>query len=558
MRKTIMPFSAGSFASLLLAFGLVLIETGCRSSEAPNANVVQPPEETVTSIAPERPPAEVDNESVWAKLAEAAKAHIEAGEFDDAQKALDDLAQVYAEPEQPSDEQQDELNALSKALADASRAHLAERRAEQIVQAQQLLDSGKLVESMNAVNAVRAMLPTEAEIVAATKIETEIERIRGARRRLQTWMQLLGSSERSDVRSAQSQLAQDPATALTMLTEALEQSDDPVLVANSLETLRRLNRPEVVLPAMIGVLERPGQRQNWEDAAKQIVLMKQPGTGDYLLDMIVAAELPEQRAVALDTLTKVADPPQRTAIALLPMVYQDGPHLTPALNAVIHAINTNRQNDLIARRGLDVQLTPESEDLLTKLLERLAQIVERGSNTDPPSPEAYAAKALAIATRQLEPRVLEGVTVISASAEAEDGPAAAVLDGVWNSVELTTMWRHPAIQPARPELPFGTIVLDLGEERTVTAVRIWNFNETGGTLRGWKEVEVFVSTERTALTPIAHGIVPVAPGISDPPDYSINIPVDLVRGRYVKLKASSLWAAPNVYAGLSEVQVLGF
>ena len=88
-------------------------------------------------------------------------------------------------------------------------------------------------------------------------------------------------------------------------------------------------------------------------------------------------------------------------------------------------------------------------------------------------------------------------------------------------------------------------------------MKIWNFNQQGGAYRGWKEAEVYVSETPTALRPVTTGIVLQAPGAADTPDYSTVIPVPAVRGRYVTLKARSLWN-PNTYTGLSEVQVIGF
>ena len=133
---------------------------------------------------------------------------------------------------------------------------------------------------------------------------------------------------------------------------------------------------------------------------------------------------------------------------------------------------------------------------------------------------------------------------------SEDGKASAVVDGVWNKTDYPTMWRHPVDR-------LGTIVLDLGEERVVEAVRIWNFNEPGGMHRGWKEVEVFVTSSPTALNKNAAGIVLPAPGAADTTDYSTTIPVPAVKGRYVTLQAKSVWR-PDTYTGLSEVQVLGY
>jgi hypothetical protein len=216
-----------------------------------------------------------------------------------------------------------------------------------------------------------------------------------------------------------------------------------------------------------------------------------------------------------------------------------------------HAIRVHRQYDLPARRGFDHVLTPEQQQRLAQFPERLAQLLERPAEDEAAAVVVQAAKVLACATRQLAPPSLGDVQLHYAPAEAPDGPAAAVLDGVWNSVDLETMWRHPVAQPS-------TITLDLGQTRTVAGVRIWNFNQASGAERGWKAVDIRVSDSPTEIIdPIAKGHVPQAPGAADTPDYSTTVPVPFARGRYVRLRAAELWKSDG-YTGLSEVQVLGF
>ena len=86
---------------------------------------------------------------------------------------------------------------------------------------------------------------------------------------------------------------------------------------------------------------------------------------------------------------------------------------------------------------------------------------------------------------------------------------------------------------------------------------MWNFNQPGGVHRGWKDVDVYVSNIKSELTPSSSGIIPPAPGVADPQDYSTVIPVGFVRGRYVKLKSQSVWRRDS-HMGLSEIQGLGF
>ena len=163
---------------------------------------------------------------------------------------------------------------------------------------------------------------------------------------------------------------------------------------------------------------------------------------------------------------------------------------------------------------------------------------------------AYAGKVLAIALRQMPAEPIKAVKVLRASGEVPESPAAAVVDGVWDSVDPKTYWRHPLSDR-------GTIMLDLGETRTVVGVRIWNLNETSGAQRGWKEAEIFVTDTPPAPVAAATGLVPMAAGAASTPDYGTLIEVPFVRGRYVELQAKSLWTTES-HSGLSEVQVLGF
>jgi hypothetical protein len=209
------------------------------------------------------------------------------------------------------------------------------------------------------------------------------------------------------------------------------------------------------------------------------------------------------------------------------------------------------QRDLWAERGLDGDTPPAAVERLRELPERLQAWIKppSGAENAPPELAREARRLVAVMGRDTG-GPLTGVKVVRAEAEAADGPATAALDGVWNSIDLKTMWRFPAGQR-------GSILLDLGEERLVTGVRIWNWNEPSGTQRGWKEVELFVSNSPAELNPTARGIVLPAPGVADPPDYGAVIPVPAVLGRYVRIQAKSYWTVES-HSGLAEVQVLGF
>ena len=373
-----------------------------------------------------------------------------------------------------------------------------------------------------------------------------------ADRQFQASVRRLASPNREEILSAQETLFERSSAALPLLRESVR-DDDPRLVRNTLEMLRVLRRPEDTLPIMVGVLQRPQQEPNWPDAVREIEATAAPGAGRALLELVLSSDLPRQRIAALNALARVVDPPRETVVALLPMILQDGAlqdgaELAAALTAANHALAINGQHGLLSGRGLDVQLSAEQIELLGALPARLSQII---AAADPSDESAVAAKMLGIATRQIPAEPLLAIRVLAFSDEMTGSRAVAVLDGQWNTVDQKAMWRHSTKRPA-------TIVLDLGNERTVTGVRVWNLNESGGSLRGWKDVAVCVGSAAASLSePTAKGIVPQAPGNADGTDYSTLIPVDFVRGRYVRLRAESVWKKES-HAGLTEVQVLGF
>ena len=149
------------------------------------------------------------------------------------------------------------------------------------------------------------------------------------------------------------------------------------------------------------------------------------------------------------------------------------------------------------------------------------------------------------------PQVLDGVKVLSVGAEQETSPGAKAFDGKWQGVELETMW----VYPTGPNRHF--IVLDLGSERTVSGVKVWNYNQQSYPQYGWKEVNIGVSNDSTDPKVDGSGIVPMAPGTADRPDFSTIIPIPYIQGRYVRLECPTRWSNAAT-SGLAEIQVLGF
>jgi hypothetical protein len=399
-------------------------------------------------------------------------------------------------------------------------------------------------------------LDTLAEMELASRT-AESEQIAGLRR------QLDGARRIMDLRTAVAQLAgDDPEQAqaaenllferteesLPLLEEALR-GDDVKLACCVMATLQRLKRPDETLPMIIDVFRRPEQAGCWPEAIRQIGLAKSEGVGDPLLELALAAESTGQRIAALEALAAYVDPPRHTALALLPLLYADGPELAAALRACRSAVVVHDETDLWVQWAAD-GLTPEQTERLFRLTERLEQIASRPQSEE--SADAVrAARELATALHQLPAQPLTGVKIAAYGAENDDGRAATVLDGTWDTVDPKLMWRYSTKEP-------HSIVFDLGAERTIVGVRIWNLNEPQGAAGGWKQMAVYVGSDTADLThPVADGIVPQGPATKNAPDYGTTIPVRFARGRYVRLAAESLWSQKPL-TGLTEVQLLGF
>ncbi|MFP6613410.1 MAG: DUF4457 domain-containing protein [Pirellulales bacterium] len=520
--------------------------TATTAREDPAAANEPPGVEAKSPANPSRPVVkdEPDPAVDWGKLIATARAQIESNQPEEALETINQAKQLYPEPQKLNPPQQEQLASLEASLSNLQEAEDNRVREKKLADAEQLMNRGKFVAATQSINDVLSRGPSDNQRQRAGVLADEIERRRRAQRDLLSWMQLLESTDRREIATAQVQLSRDVDTALSLLVEATERVDKPVLVRNSLSLLRQLNRPAAAVPAILAVLTRGEQQENWSDAVSELGKFTGPGAGKPLLELALGADDSAQRSAALMGLRQVVDPPRHTLVALLPLLEQDGEELTSALQAARHAVTVHRQFDLLSRRGLDVELSPQQEQSLASLPVRLKAIIASGSEE-----AGTAAKILACATRQLEPQPLEGVKVARAVAEAEDGPAAAVLDGVWNSVELNTMWRHPINQQSMIEL-------DLGKKQLVTGIRIWNFNEPSNSHRGWKDVHIYVGDSPARMRLVSKGIVPQAPGAAETADYSTLVPIDFAQGRYVRLVGKSTWQ-PESHTGLAELQILG-
>lgn len=488
------------------------------------------------------------------KLVADAQAAAAAEKWDELESALAALREPSPEADAADApaEMETTLTELGKQLTAGRDRQIDRARSESLAKAQQWVASGRLDDAQQAIREVITRAPTDEQRETAQQLTQEIERVRKARRQLKSWLTMLGSAESREVQTAQTQLLQDPDTAVGMILESLRTTANADLASNYLDTLRQIGRSEVVVPVLLDLLRDDQHQALWPLITRDLPQLAGPGAGPALLNLAIQSTDDAQRRAALEALATSAEPPAESLQALTPLLDAVGPIQVAALRVMTRSVVLHGQRDLWAQRGLTDSPRGESVQPIEALPERLQAWWKSA-----PGAEGAASPELAREARRLaavlgvEPGTpLAGIKVERAEAELPDGPAAAVLDGVWNSVDLKTMWRYSSDKR-------GSLLLDLGSERIVTGVRIWNWNEAAGGHRGWKEVEVFVSNSPAELNPVATGVVLPAPGAADTPDYGIHIPIPAVAGKYLRLQAKSNWTI-DVHTGLAEVQVLGY
>jgi soluble cytochrome b562 len=442
----------------------------------------------------------------------------------------------------------DQIVALEK-LLEAGQARLAEKaRAEQLDKARQWVAAGRIDDAQQALREILTRGPTDEQRESAQMLTQEIERLRKARRQLKSWLTMLASGEERDVQAAQTQLLQDPDTATGMILESLRGAKDEKAAAAYLDTLRQLGRSDVVVPALLEMLKEPERKTLWPLFTRELPQLAGPEAGPSLLNLALQTQDDSQRLAALGALATTADPPAESFLALAARLEPTPAARPEMLRVMTRCALKHGQRDLWALRGLT-----EAADV-DKTIARLPEILRSWYSSATNSPRdnelAWEARRLAVVLGLEFGAPFTGVKVERAEADSPEGPATAAVDGVWNSLDPKTQWRYPADKR-------GSLLLDLGQDRMVTAVRIWNWNEAGGVQRGWKEVEIFVSETPSELTPVATIFLLPAPGLADSPDFGVLIPIAAVKGRYVRLQAKSTWAVDS-HSGLAEVQVSGF
>lgn len=493
-----------------------------------------------------------DPAEVWAKALKAANTKLAAGEFETAKQAIKSLGSIYPEGQSPSEEQTTQLAEIKKQLSAAILKRADDSREADLAKAEEQLKLGEYAEATRFLGEVIANTPSDEQRQRHDIMVKTIESRRSKLRDLKNFMVMLASESASDSNAARNALRREPDVALPLLRKSAAQFDKPVLVRNSLETLRYIPQVDETLPIIMNVLSTPEAKANWDDAVRVLSRINAPGVGTAILKMALGAKSSEQRSAALTAFGNASDPPVDTLVQLFPLIYAEpGPDTVAVLRAALRGVQLHGQYDLFARRGFESEMTDEQLDQLAKLPARLDEIKAAAEKNPDIKDSGLVSNALLMALGQSAPQVLEGVKVLSVGGEQEMSPGAKVFDAQWQGVDLATMW----VYPTAPNRHF--IVLDLGSERTVAGVKIWNYNQQSYPQYGWKLVNISVSNDSTAPEVDGSGIIPMAPGTPDRPDFSTIVPIPYVRGRYVRLECPERWSNAAV-SGLAELQVLGF
>ncbi len=398
----------------------------------------------------------------------------------------------------------------------------------------------------------------------------------------------LASDEPASRQGSQEVLWQNPSLSATLLAESLKKAalqlqepaldqlnshqpgwDEPSLLKQAV-FLGRLRQPGPAVQVVTSLLGQPDGSPLWP-AAVQVSTGGGPEVGRALVTLIGRARTAEQQAVILDALAACQAPPPEALLAVVPVVLRDSPALASALQAATKVVCTNKQVDVLSRRGLGRELNPIDHSRLDQLPDRLRALTdpqtgpEAGPQTAVPLSVRQAAIALSVAIRLKQPQPLSEVTIHSVSGESPQCPASNLLDGEFAATAVGDQWWDRDSQ----SLPW--VVFDLGSRRSVAAVRIGNVNHPDSLNQGLRDVAVYVGDSPGQLRQLVQGTIQRGTGQPQQasqrlPNQSSNslaadsrtvLPVPLFRGRYLRIQALSTWDG-RPEGGLCEVQVLGF
>ncbi|HEY1066359.1 MAG TPA: discoidin domain-containing protein, partial [Pirellulales bacterium] len=311
-------------------------------------------------------------------------------------------------------------------------------------------------------------------------------------------IEALGQDEPA-ARQAEETLWSNPRLAARSLAERLTGEPDGPRAARGLDLLRRLREPKAIRQVLQARVAPPSETASSVALAALAAESPAVGAGPVLLQ-IATVDSSEYRPLgAWSLLAVVPDPPTETFAAVAPELLRDREPLAAQLRAAANAARINRQTDLIGRRNLSA-LTPAQESAISALPARLAELAARKAETPAEKAIVAAASELSATLGLTESAPLLNLKIMAASVGKEAGPVESLIDGEWGSNEAEKNWR-----PRSDEANF--VVIDLGAERQVDGVRLWNYNVKGQGYEAWKVAEIYVGDDPSTLHLAGTGVV---------------------------------------------------
>lgn len=522
---------------LATAVGL-LISLGCQPSRPRHiaTKITASPPESENATIPAEPPAKSDAflqdvEKIRKLLAE-----------EKLDQAAQSLAALAASTELTS-EQKETLAELEQALKiedDRKNPMIKER----IDRARTQMDSRQFDAALKLVAELKDQELSVMQQAELDELAEQLQQRHDQYQRLNQAAQQLVSQDETTRTTAKQQLWSHAKATAPVLLDALSENN-PQLVAAAIDMLYRMRSPQLAA-RLVEVLSRPDQARCWPTVVEAFQKYPLPEAAEGLLQLATSSDSAPQRQAALKALAAVPQLPEETFLKLLPLLYAEDPSPSAFL-AAGQAAWQHKHHDFMTLRTFSPDLSAQQKERLRRLPEHIDKLT-RSQN----KPLAQAAGRLAAAALLKTPPALQGVQVMAVSGEQDKYPATGLLDGKWRDTEGPTQWVHQSSGPA-------WVVLDLGEERTVAGLKIWNFfGKEYETRRGFKDIEIMVTNDPAANETPIKAIVPRAPQEKDEPgDFGWVIRLPFLRGRYVILRGLSTHDGRQ-QGGLSELQVLGF
>ena len=165
------------------------------------------------------------------------QADIDGKNWDRANEKLAALRQSLGEA--PAADRLAKLSSIEKLLTEHRDEMRRYERMQLLESAKSAYANGEWDQSLKQIDAVAALAPGETEREELAALRGSIDKAMKAQLGLASWIKMLGSSSSGEVKTAQTQLMEEPEAALPLVRQAISQHD-PVTTKNALEFLRKL------------------------------------------------------------------------------------------------------------------------------------------------------------------------------------------------------------------------------------------------------------------------------------------------------------------------------